>query len=211
MRSRLRSALKTTWAIKKKVFVDTFRRVGGTGGTAAATEDTSEKTHRRKDDDEEILFYHAMSDEWFMDFVSSGCYKAIIDLTPGDGGCAFAGLLTGVPVLAVTMNDVRTDVLFRHLVQRVLTAMVEPTSPAWLYESSLAELRADVGKPTTSSPAPAPPHPAPAPPAPLPHPAPATGQSTGSATKPLPAGGQQTMLDKLKQMLEEKKHQGKPS
>ena len=109
-------------------------------------------------------------------------------------------------VLAVTMNDMHTDVLFRHLMKRVLTAMVEPTSPAWLFEPHLAELRADGGgKPATPAPAPTPAPPTSPPPK-------AAAQLAGqSSPKPSsPAVGQQSMLDKLKQMLDEKKNQGKP-
>ena len=94
------SALKLPWSLKKKIMGENIRRVGGTGGTST----NEEKPHVRKDTDVEPLFYHNMSDAWYADFISSCCFKALIDLTPGDGGAAYACILQGIPMLAIILR-----------------------------------------------------------------------------------------------------------
>ena len=44
------------------------------------------------------------------------------------------------PVLSVAMNDLHAELVYKHLVKRVVDAMISPTSPTWLYEPTLAAL-----------------------------------------------------------------------
>ena len=52
----------------------------------------------RKPDDIEQLMYHTMHDAFYKDFVSSGCFKALLDLALGEGGLAFAAIMSGTPI-----------------------------------------------------------------------------------------------------------------
>ena len=188
----LDTSMKSTWGHKKEIFGPNIRLVGGAGGTAAS----DEKPCPRKNDDVEVVFYHSMSHEWYMDFVSSGCFTAIIDLTPGDGGCAFACILQGVPLLAVTMNQAHSDVLYKHLVKRVFGAMMVATSPSWLFEPKLAEIAGKSTAPVKPTVLPV-----------VPKPETEGSSSTASPAHPPPGGEPQgnSMLSKLKDMLDKQK------
>ena len=78
----------------------------------------------------------------YVDFICSGNYKGVIDLTPGEGGLAYACLLHNIPILAVPFTHCHGEALYDHLVKRVFHAMVDPKSPAWLFEAPLVKLLA---------------------------------------------------------------------
>ena len=206
------ACLSVPWKVKKEILSDRIRRVGG------PTED-AEPVDRRKPDDMEVVFLHSMSNVWYADLVSSGCYVAAIDLTPGDGGLAYACILQGIPVVCVAFNDVHAKHLESHIVARIFNDMTVPSSPAWLFEPALVEL---ISKTTTKSAVPKggsakPPatgqqngteeHGGGAPP-------PGAGSSaTGGASPALPGkqalpGGQASTLEKLKQMLNQRQGTG---
>ena len=78
----------------------------------------------------------------YVDFISSGNYKGVVDLTPGEGGLAYACLLHNVPIFAVPFTQTHGEALYGHLVKRVFHAMVDPKSPSWLFEAPLVKMLA---------------------------------------------------------------------
>ena len=186
------TSLSTTWKIKKDILGDRIRRVGGPGAD-------SEQAPRRKPDDEEVVFLHAMSDEWYMDLISSGCYKGAIDLSPGDGGgLGFACILQSRPILCVAFNETHAYYIKQHVTARVFNAMMVSSSPPWLFEPALVELKG-TAQPAAPAASPAPATKATPPGSPAPsrtHPPPSPSAS--------PAAGAGGTLEKLKQMLAER-------
>ena len=69
-----------------------------------------------------------MSDEYYEDFVFSGNFKAMIDLTPAEGGLVAACALAKVPVLVVAFNEHHKNMIFRHVVKKIFQAMLKKDS-----------------------------------------------------------------------------------
>ena len=190
------ASLTTTWKVKKDILGDRIRLVGGPAGG-----DAIDPSARRKPDDTEVVFLHTMSHEWYMDLVSSGCYKGVIDCTPGDGGgLGYACILQSMPILCIAFNETHAAYIKQHVTKCVFNAMMVASSPPWLFELGLVELKGTAQPEASATPAP---EPAPkAPPAPPP-PRPST------TTPPSPAAGSSTSptsgtLEKLKQMLKDR-------
>lgn len=205
------AALSVPWKVKKEILGDRIRRVGG------PTED-AEPVDRRTPDDMEVVFLHSMSNAWYADLVSSGCYAAAIDLTPGDGGLAYACILKGVPVVCVAFNDTHAKHLESHIVARIFNDMTVPSSPAWLFEPALVELVSKTPSLPGSHTNPAPAGRSGTPPATGQQngthgggaPLPVAGSSAAGGALPAPPapGGQASTLEKLKQMLSQRQATG---
>ena len=124
------------------------------GGQCQASSEAGEKD-KTKPSDAVPAFYHERPEVIACEIVHTLQSKAIIDLTPGSGHYALMAFRNRIPYTGVTFTKLHTELLYKRLLSRVLSCMMDANDS--LYSSKLADVVSKAAaKDTAATPVPKP-------------------------------------------------------